>query len=88
MIEQYPWILDYGISPDTRPFVVGYTAGGVEGTFIPPTPVPQKDEVHGQTTGRPEGEQAILAGEWPTMARARRSQPVINLIPYRAGVAE
>ena len=53
MIEPYPYVLDYGITPDTRPFVVGYTAGGVEGTLIPPTPVPHQDEVHGQKEGRP-----------------------------------
>ena len=54
MIEEYPWILDYGISPDTRlPVIPGDTSDWVEGALIPSTPVPNQDEVHGQTTGRP-----------------------------------
>jgi len=54
VIEEYPWILDYGISPDTRlPVIPRDTSDWVEGALIPPTPVPHTDEVHGQTTGRP-----------------------------------
>jgi len=55
MIEQYPWILDYGISPSCpNPSLVSTGAVvGSEGTLNMPKPVPQKDEVNGQTTGRP-----------------------------------
>ena len=59
MIEFYPYILDYSITP-SLPIPPLVSTGAVvdsEGTlirtFIPPTPVPQKDEVNGQTTGRP-----------------------------------
>ena len=55
MIEQYPWILDYGISPSCPDLLLDSSGrlADSEGTLNMPKPVPQKDEVNGQTTGRP-----------------------------------
>ena len=51
MIEQYPYILDYGISPSC--YISSLDSSGVvvgtEGILYEPTPVPPTDEVHGQT---------------------------------------
>ena len=54
MIEQFPYILDYGISPScpNPPLVSTGAVAGSEGSNKP-TPIPNQDEVNGLDKGRP-----------------------------------